>query len=147
MGMMVKNWDLERLWTAKPEIFGNKKLSVKLVYWLSRLQKDVEKRFKEYADARSALFEKYSIKNEDGSSKYGPNGEYSFRKVNDEGKVEIDRTVEVSKEMDELRQMVIEVTSYEKIKLDLSDKTLEGVLSPNDLTMLEPFVEIVEPKE
>ena len=138
MNMKVKNWDLERLLSAKPEIFANKKLSVKLVYWLSRLQKDVEARFKEYGDARVAMFEKYCVKNEDGTVKYGPQGEFSFPP---------EKTEAVSKELNELRLMEIEVGPYDKIKLDLNDKTLEGALSPNDLAVLEPFVEIIEPKE
>ena len=136
MGMKVKNWDLERLLASKPEIFGNKKLSVKLIYWLSRLQKDVEIRFKEYGDARVAMFEKYCLRNEDGTIKYGQNGEFNFPP---------EKTEAVAKELNELRLMEVEVASYNKIKLDLNDKTLEGVLSPNDLAVIEPFVEIIEP--
>ena len=136
MGMKVKNWDLERLLASKPEIFGNKKLPVKLMYWLARLQKDVEARFKEYGDARVAMFEKYCLRNEDGTVKYGPSGEFNFPP---------EKTDAVSKELNELRLMEIEVGSYGRIKLDLNDKNLEGALSPNDLAVLEPFVEIIEP--
>ena len=134
--MKAKNWDIERLLATKPEIFGNKKLSVKLMYWLSRFQKDIETRFKEYADARLALFEQYCVKDESGSVKYGPNGEFQFPTA---------VTEKVAKELNGLRQEEVEIGPYDKIKLDLNDKTLEGALSPNDLAVLEPFVEIIEP--
>jgi hypothetical protein len=55
--------------------------------------------------------------------------------------------VKVAKELNEIRMEEVEVGPYEKVKLDLNDKTLEGALSPNDLAVLEPFVEITEPKE
>jgi hypothetical protein len=136
MGMKVTNLNIERLVTSKPEIFGNKKLSAKLIYWLARLQRDIDARLKEYGDARTILFEKYCLREENGVPKFGSNGEFQFAP---------EVTGIVAKELNELRMEVVEVGPYERIKLDLTDKTLEGVLSPNDLSVLEPFLDVTEP--
>ena len=134
--MKAKNWDLERLLAAKVEVFNSKKLPVRLVYWLSRLQKDIETRFKEYADARVALFEQNCVRDDKGAIKYGPNGEFQFPS---------EVTEKVAKELSELRLMEVEIGPYDRITLDLNDKLLEGLLSPSDLSILEPFIEIIEP--
>jgi hypothetical protein len=138
MSIIVKNKDMERLIVSKPEIFSNKKLPVKLLYWLSRLQKDVETRFKAYANDQIKLYEKHCIRNNDGSIKYGANGSFHFPP---------EKTEIAAKELEEMREQDIEIGNYNKIEIDLNDKTFDGILSPNDLTVLEPFIKIVELQE
>ena len=138
MSIVVKNKDMERLIVSKPEIFSNKKLPVKLLYWLSRLQRDVEAKFKSYADSQIKLYEKYCLRNEDGSVKYGPNGSFQFPP---------EMTEVAAKELEDIRNQDIEIGNYNKIEINLDDKTFDGVLSPNDLTVLEPFINIIELKE
>ena len=138
MSIVVKNKDMERLISSKPEIFSNKKLPIKLLYWLSRLQKDVEAKLKIHADSQIKHYEKYCIRNEDGSVKYGPNGSFQFPR---------ELTETVAKDLEEMRNQEVEVASYDKIEISLNDKTFSGILSPDDLTVLEPFIKIVEPQE
>jgi len=138
MSIVVKNKDMDRLIVSKPEIFSNKKLPVKLLYWLSRLQKDIEAKFKSYADNQIKLYEKYCVRNEDGSVKYGPNGSFQFPP---------EMTETAAKDLEEIRNQDIEIGNYNKIEIDLNNETFNGVLSPNDLTVLEPFIKIVEPQE
>ena len=78
MGIKVKNLDIERLAMSKVEIFSNKKLPVKTVYWLSRLQKELDKFLKDYAETRQELFKKYCIKNDKGEPNVGLKGEIQF---------------------------------------------------------------------
>jgi hypothetical protein len=138
MSIKVKNKDLERLMGSKVEIFSARKLPTKLLYWFSRLQKDTEAKFKTYAEIQVKLYEKYCSRNEDGSVKYGPNGRFQVPPEN----------MEVAgKELEEMREREIEIGTYDKIIIDLNDKNLSDFLSPNDLTVLEPFIKIIEPKE
>ena len=138
MSIKVKNKDIERLMVSKVEIFSNRKLPAKLLYWFSRLQKDAEVKFKTYADSQIKLYEKYCLRNDDGSIKYGANGQFQFPPE----KMEI-----AAKQLEEMRESENEIGTYEKIKIDLNDKNLTDLLSPNDLTVLGPFIEIIEPKE
>ena len=138
MSIKVKNKDLERLMVSKLEIFSNKKLPAKLLYWLSRLQRDVETKFKTYADGQIKLYEKYCLRNDDGSVKFGSNGHFLFPP---------EKTEVVARELEEVREGETEIGTYDKIEIDLNDKTFNGVLSPSDLTILEPFIKILEPQE
>jgi hypothetical protein len=136
VAITVTNGDLERLVSCQPEIFANKKLPAKLLYWLSRLKKDCETNYKEFMEARVKIFEQHCSKDENGNVLFGKNGEYTFQP---------EVTAALSKEINDLRDIEIEITNYGKIKIDLADHLLENALSANDLTVLDPFIEVIEP--
>ena len=137
MGIKVKNLEIERLAMSKVEIFSNKKLPVKTVYWLSRLQKELDKFLKDYAETRQELFKKYCLKKEDGEPNVGPKGEFQFAPEN---------TQIVFKEVAELANMEVEIPGIERIKFDLSNPNLDGSVSAEDLLILEPFIEVDFPE-
>jgi hypothetical protein len=137
MSITVKNIEIERLAVSKVEIFANKKLPVKTVYWLSRLQKELNKLLKDYNEVKTGLFKKYCVKNDDGTPKIGLKGEFQFAGEN---------TQSLLKEVSELANMEVEVLGINKIKLDLNDPGLQGSISAEDLIVLEPFIEIDTPE-
>jgi hypothetical protein len=137
MGFTVKNTEIERLAMSKVEIFTNKKLSVKSIYWLSRLQKELDKLLRDFNQTKAELLKKYCLKNEDETPKAGPNGEFQFAPEN----VQL-----VTKEVSELANMEVEVVGMNKIKLNLDDPGLQGSISAEDLIVLEPFIEVQVPE-
>jgi len=134
MGIKAKNMEIERLAISNVEVFTNKKLTVKTVYWLSRLQKELAKLFKDYADTKAEVLKKYCVKNDDGTPKMNAKGEFQF-----EGK---ENTQAVLKEISELANLEVEITGIDKIKLNLDDPGLQGTISADDLLILEPFIEV-----
>lgn len=137
MNITVKNIEIERLAISKVEIFSNKKLPIKTVYWLSRLQKELDKLLKDFAETRAEIFKKYCLKNEDGTTKVGAKGEFQFTPEN----AQI-----VFKEVAELANVEVEIAGINKIKFDLTDPGLDGTLSSEDLIILEPFIEVDFPE-
>jgi hypothetical protein len=132
MGITVKNMEIERLAISKVEVFSNKRLPIKTVYWLSRLQKELDKLLKDFGETRVEIFKKYCLKNEDGTPKVSSKGEFQFAPEN---------TQAVLKEVSELANMEVEIPGIEKIKFNLNSPALEGSASAEDLIILEPFIE------
>jgi spore germination protein GerM len=136
MGIMAKNLEIERLAMNRPEIFTNKKVPAKTAYWLARLQKELEKLLKEYAETRQNLFLEHCLKNDDGTPKVGPKGEFQFAS---------EVTQSILKEVADLANTEVEMPGINKIKINLDDKALDGCLSADDLIILEPFIEVEQP--
>src|SRR4030067_561096 len=77
MPYKVKNIEIQNLLLANLEIFRNRKLPVKIIYWLSRLGRDLQKNFKILQEERTKLLEDNCLKGEDGKPKIA-DGQYAY---------------------------------------------------------------------
>jgi len=134
MPYKVKNIESQNLLLANLEIFSNRKLSVKIIYWLSRLGRELQQNFKILQEERTKLLEDNCLKGEDGKPII-TDSQYAYA----------DESIKTKaiESIGELMQLESEM-SIDKLKIEI-DK-LQDAISANEMVLLEPFVDFVDAK-
>jgi hypothetical protein len=135
MSFKVKNLEIQNVLIGRPEVFSNRKLPVKMIYWFSRLERELHRNFKIFNEERTKLLEDYCSKDEKGKPKMTDN-RYDF---DDDG-----QRIEVMKMVNELLDLETEIR-IDKIKIEIDQ--LQDAISADEMTLLEPFVEFIEEKK
>lgn len=130
MTMKIKNKVVESILLRKPEVFSNRKLPVKTVYWLSRLERELIGCSKIYNEEKNKFIMDFCKKDEKGKPIIDPStGMYKF---SDEESMR-----SLSEKIRELLEAEIEI-NIDKLSINIDD--LQGAISAEEMTLLEPCV-------
>ena len=107
---------------------AQKELKGKTAYRVSRMLRELDSEYSLFNETRAELIKKYGVRDENGELVVSENGDYTLEKEHIE---------DFYKEINDLLKNEIEL-NVNKIDLDdLGDITF----TPNEMLMLEPFIE------
>ncbi len=129
MSFKVKNADVRAIMSNEVAIFSVRKLEVKTIYWLSRLEKELVKNFRLFEEERIKLVNDLCVRDEKGRPVV-QDGKFKFQTQ------EIRQ--ELNKKIDELASLEIEI-GIDKLKLPLEQ--LKDVINADEIILLEPFID------
>lgn len=128
---------LKRIMEIAPSVaklLGAQTLSGKKTYQVAKSLKPVSNELKDIENTRKLIFTKYAEKDDEGKPKYeGPNAEMV---VKDYGSI--------NREWNELLETTVDLPVN---KVQLKESEIPNALTPNDLILLDDFIEIIEAPE
>lgn len=128
---------LKRIMEIAPSVaklLGAQTLSGKKTYQVAKSLKPVSNELKDIENTRKLIFTKYAEKDDEGKPKYeGPNAEMV---VKDYGPI--------NREWNELLETTVDLSVN---KVQLKESEIPNALTPNDLILLDDFIEIIEAPE
>lgn len=134
MSTTVKNREIEELVNRKPPIFTNRGLPVKVVYWLSKLEKELVRCLKDYYKVRMEIISTFCKKDEEGKLLQNVQAD-TFEFLDDKARGMANQRVL------ELLDMEV-IIPFDKIQIKLAD--LQGLISADEMVIMDPFIEFTE---
>ena len=131
MSYKVKNSDIRAIMSNEVTLFSARKLEVKTIYWLSRLQKELVNHYRAYEEERLKLNQDYCLVDEKGRPS-NKDGQFQF--ASEEKRAELIAKVE------ELAMVEVEFGG-DKMKILLEQ--LKEIINSNEIVLLEPFVDFI----
>lgn len=114
-----------------PEVFHDKTLGAKTIYWFGRLESEVLKRSKDYGEAKKKILEG-GCKKDEQNNPIVKDGRYQWEEGEERKALE---------KLDTLLEAKVDI-GIDRLKLKL--KTLEGKMTADDIRRLFPFVEFTD---
>ena len=148
MPFKVKNDDVRAVMIGQIVLFRERRLNVKTIYWLSRLEKELIKNYRIYEEERLKLNNDYCKLDESGRP-VQKDGDFQFTSE--------DKRRELFDRVNELRLLEIEI-GIDRLKISLNDLSIvdpnavsgakaspmASLVNADEIRLLEPFIEFVD---